>query len=125
MTMYFQAQYSVFFFILDTPGTSGITVVTRKYIYDLMQKQNLSTLEEKLKFIENHLLSRYGDSPVNISGLKQRLAHFKFAIRQKWAQADLFVMKQSRCYFQLTQMKNTIQIQMKIYNDINFIFQNF
>lgn len=76
-----------FFSILDTPGASGVTVVTRKYLYDLMQTQNLSNMDEKLTFLENYLLARYGDSPDNLSRLKQRFAYFKSSIKEKWTQA--------------------------------------
>lgn len=62
------------FTVLDSPGSSGMIIVIRKHLYDLMREQKLSSLEEKLDFLENHLLSSY--------------AHFKIIMQQKWSKAQ-------------------------------------
>ncbi|VVC93034.1 unnamed protein product [Leptidea sinapis] len=41
-------------------NTSGVKVVTKKYLFDLMQGQNLPSFDEKLDYLENYLLVRYG-----------------------------------------------------------------
>ena len=52
-----------------------------------MQQQGLSTFEEKINYIENYLLSRYGDTPDRLRDLKHRFSYFKTAINKKWSQA--------------------------------------
>lgn len=40
-----------------------------------------------MNYLESHLLARYGDTPDNIRCLKQRFAHFKSSIKEKWSQS--------------------------------------
>lgn len=52
-----------------------------------MQQQDLPNLDEKLNYLENYLLTSYGDTPDNISSLKQRFAYFKTSMKEKWSKA--------------------------------------
>ena len=52
-----------------------------------MQQQDLPNLNEKIKYLENQLLSCYGDTPDNLSSLKQRFAYFKTSLKEKWSKA--------------------------------------
>lgn len=52
-----------------------------------MQSQNLKNMDEKLAYIENYLLSTYGDTEGNISKLKRNIAYFKTALKKKWLKA--------------------------------------
>ncbi|XP_067613965.1 uncharacterized protein [Eurosta solidaginis] len=71
----------------DSPGSSGKKLVTRQFLYGKMQSQKLSTMDEKLAYLENYLLSSYGDTEENIEQLKVNINYFKTAMRQKWSEA--------------------------------------
>lgn len=52
-----------------------------------MQQQDLSNLEEKLNYLENYLLTHYGDTPDSISSLKRRFGYFKAGMKERWSKA--------------------------------------
>lgn len=66
-------------------------VVTRQYLYNKMQSQNLKNMDEKLAYIENYLLSTYGDTEGNISKLKRNIAYFKTALKKKWLKGQSLI----------------------------------
>lgn len=76
------------FFAVGCPGSSGKKLVTRQFLYDKMQGQNLINMDEKLAYLENYLFSSYGDTEENIKKLKQNIAYFKTAIKKKWSKAQ-------------------------------------
>ncbi|CAH2102438.1 unnamed protein product [Euphydryas editha] len=68
--------------------TSGTRVVTRQFIFDQLQSQNLPTLNEKLDYYENFLLMRYGHNKETKEDLKKRFSYVKSQIKQRWAKAN-------------------------------------
>lgn len=75
------------FFFLESPTTSGMKVVTRKYLFEKMQTQNLSTLNEKLQYLENYLLMLCEDVEHSKSNLKHNFSYLKSQIKQRWLKA--------------------------------------
>ncbi|KAF9424323.1 hypothetical protein HW555_000462 [Spodoptera exigua] len=41
-------------------GTSGVRIITRRHLFNQLDEQNLPSINEKLEFLENYLLSTYG-----------------------------------------------------------------
>ncbi|CAG4918412.1 unnamed protein product [Colias eurytheme] len=76
-------------------STSGVTVVTRKYMFDRVQRYDLPNLEEKLDAFRSHLLSSDDYTQEQIVTLKRNFAHFKSQIKQRWLKAykkeDIFL----------------------------------
>ncbi|CAG4957690.1 unnamed protein product [Colias eurytheme] len=68
-------------------GTSGVRIVTRQYLFDLMKIENLLNLDAKLNFLKDKLLSCEGYNEDQIVSLKRGFAHFKSEIKQRWAKA--------------------------------------
>lgn len=62
--------------------------MTRQYIFDQLQSQNLPTLNEKLDYYENFLLMRYGHNKEAKDVLKQRFSYVKSQIKQRWTKAN-------------------------------------
>ena len=68
-------------------GSSGMRVLTRNDLFNLMERSNVSTFNEKLKFMEQELLSQYAESDQNIVEVKQKLSIIRHQFKQKWTAA--------------------------------------
>lgn len=70
-------------------------VVTRKYLFDRMMKENLPYLEDKLNCLKEQLLSTEGYTQEQIQTLKRNFSHFKSEVKRRWIKAhnkeDIFV----------------------------------
>lgn len=75
----------MFFVVVGTSSTSGVNIVTRKYLYDIMNGENLPNFDAKLNYLENHLLLNYGNTDEDMKDLKQRFSLFKSVLKDKWA----------------------------------------
>lgn len=71
--------------------------MTRQYIFDQLQCQNLPTLNEKLDSYENILLKCYGHNKEVKDDLQHRFSYVKSQIKQRWTKAnkhlDVFMKK--------------------------------
>lgn len=73
------------FVVVGTSSTSGVKIVTRKYLYQIMKGENLPNFDAKINYLENHLLLKYGNTDEDIKDLKQRFSLFKSVLKEKWA----------------------------------------
>lgn len=62
-------------------------VITRKYLFELIQAQNFSTLVEKLEAYEIYLVSHYGETEDDKKSLKHKFSYIKSQIKQRWTKA--------------------------------------
>lgn len=62
-------------------------VLTRNYLFNIMERSNASTFNEKLEFMEQELLSQYKENDQNIANVKQKLSIIKHNFKQKWSTA--------------------------------------
>lgn len=68
-------------------GTSGMRIVTRKYLFDLMNNENLPNIEARLNFLKDQFMSIKGFSDNQIETLKSNFAHFKSEFKNRWTKA--------------------------------------
>lgn len=66
---------------------SNVRVMTRKQLFTIMQRQNLNTIDEKLEFLENHLLQPEDFSTEQVNVIKHDLSRFKSEVKSRWAKA--------------------------------------
>lgn len=62
--------------------------MTRKYLFEQVQRQNLPSLREKLDSYEDFLLIRYGDTENAKKCLKQRYSYIKTEFTKRWMKAS-------------------------------------
>lgn len=74
-------------FVLGSSSSSGVRLVTRRWLYDQMQQPDLVKLDQKLDYLENHFISHNGDSEDDLASLRKRFSYFKTAIKEKWAKS--------------------------------------
>ncbi|XP_048483796.1 uncharacterized protein LOC125489975 [Plutella xylostella] len=75
----------------NTSGVSGATgtkVVTRKYLFDQIQGQNLPSFSEKLDYYEEFLLFRYGDTENDKKSFKKIFSYVKTELKKRWTKAN-------------------------------------
>lgn len=85
--MKFNVLQRNFLLISGASGPSGVRIVTRGYLFDLMKKENKPNFEEKLNYLKTQLLSREEFSEENIKKFKINFARFKSEIKQRWTKA--------------------------------------
>ncbi|XP_045508859.1 uncharacterized protein LOC123704521 [Colias croceus] len=68
-------------------SASGFKVVTRKYLFDQMQSQDLPNFGEKLDYLENNLLECYGVTEESKKTLKHNFSYIKSQMKQRWLKA--------------------------------------
>lgn len=71
----------------STLGPSGAKLVTRQYLFDRICSFNLPSIEEKVNFLKEDLLSSEKYHEDQITSFKRRFAHFKSEIKQRWSKA--------------------------------------
>lgn len=72
---------------MEIPSSSGVKIVTRKCMFEQMQLQNLPSIDEKLEFLENHLLLSCGDTVERKKSLKHKFSYIKHEFKQRWLKA--------------------------------------
>lgn len=60
------------YFVLGEPSTSGVRMLTRRQLFDEMQCHDFPNLDQKLKYLENHLLSGDDYTEDQIKSLRHR-----------------------------------------------------
>lgn len=83
-------SYIVFFVSLENlfiVGPSNVKIMTRLELYELMQRQNLPNINEKLDFIENYLIGYDDYTADQIKDIKQNFSRFKSEMKSRWAAA--------------------------------------
>ncbi|KAH9635588.1 hypothetical protein HF086_012257 [Spodoptera exigua] len=71
----------------SSSGTSGVKIITRRHLFNQLDEQNLPSINEKLEFLENYLLSTYGATEESKTLLKHKFSYFKTNIKQRWSKA--------------------------------------
>lgn len=77
-----------FLFVLGSPNTSGMRIVTRTRMFDLLKNENLPTLDEKLCSLKDRLLSGEGYTNDQIEIFKRNFAYFKSEMKNRWCKAQ-------------------------------------
>jgi hypothetical protein len=62
-------------------GTSRVTAMTRRHLFNMMQQQNLPNLSEKLEFVENYLLTPDDYLEEERKEIKYNFSRFKFELK--------------------------------------------
>lgn len=78
---------NVKFLFLGSLGTSGMKIVTRKYLFDRLTQEKQPNFEDKLDFFKEQLLSCEGYTQDQIQTLKRNFAHFKSEMKRRWVKA--------------------------------------
>ena len=82
----------VLFFSL---GPSGVKIMTRNELFNLMQQQNLSDINKKLEFIEEYLTTYNDYSEECVKDIKHKFSYVKSEFKRRWSAAqkkeELFV----------------------------------
>ena len=78
----------------DTGESSGIKVMTRKQLFNIMQGCKGEKITEKLEYLENYLLNRNRYSEEERVAFKHSISHLKSEFKRRWVSAkyrkDLF-----------------------------------
>lgn len=61
--------------------------MTRKYLFDKMQNQDLPSFDSKLDYLENFILSYENYTDDQLKDLKQKFSLLKAAFKKKWTEA--------------------------------------
>ncbi|KAH9629097.1 hypothetical protein HF086_008546 [Spodoptera exigua] len=69
------------------PGSSGMRVMTRNDLFNIMERSNTSTFDEKLQCMERELLNQCAENDQNIADVKQKLSIIRHQFKQKWLAA--------------------------------------
>ncbi|KAL4708238.1 hypothetical protein ACJJTC_013807 [Scirpophaga incertulas] len=70
------------------PGGSNYKVVTREYLFNKMQQQELHTFDEKVDYLANYLLTSDNFNEEQLKVLKHKISHFKSDLKKKWLKAN-------------------------------------
>lgn len=62
-------------------------IMTRYQLFELMERSNATTFDEKLQFMVHELLSQYEGDSQNIADVKQKLSVIKHLFKQRWSAA--------------------------------------
>jgi len=80
-------------------GTSHVTSMTRRHLFNMMQHQNLPNMSEKLEFVENYLLTHDDYFEEQKKETKHNFSSFKSELKRRWITAhkkeDSFIAKNS------------------------------
>jgi len=80
-------------------GTSRVTAMTRRHLFNMMQQQNLPNMSEKLEFVENYLLTQDDYFEEQRKEIKHNFSRFKSELKRRWITAhkkeDSFIAKNS------------------------------
>jgi len=82
-----ESFYLFHFRFLSVLGSSGGNVMTRRELFNMMQRQNLPNINKKLDFLESHLLQYDDYNEVEIKEIKNNFARFKYAFKIRWSKA--------------------------------------
>lgn len=61
--------------------------MTRRELFMIMQRQNLDSINDKLEYLENHLLQLNDFTARQIKTIKQDLSRFKSEMKSRWTKA--------------------------------------
>ena len=70
-------------------GTSRVTAMTRRNLFNMMQQQNLPNMSEKLEFVENYLLAHDDYSEEQRKEIKHNFSRFKSELKRRWITAHM------------------------------------
>jgi hypothetical protein len=62
-------------------GTSRVTAMTRRRLFNMMQQQNLPNMREKLEFVENYLLTHDDYLEEERKEIKHNFSPFKSELK--------------------------------------------
>lgn len=71
-------------------------IVTRRYLFDKMQEQDLPNFDEKLKYLERYVLSQDEYCEEQKKEVKHKLSYLKSQFKKKWIEAH----KKSQLFLQ-------------------------
>lgn len=77
---------------MDTAGSSGAKLITRKALFDIMQEHSVN-FEDNLLHMENYLLKFYPYSEDDTRLLQAKITRLKSEFRKKWQEASRSVKK--------------------------------
>lgn len=62
-------------------------ILTRNELFNIIERSNASTFNEKLQVMERELLNQYAENNQNIADVKKKLSIVKHQFKKKWAAA--------------------------------------
>jgi hypothetical protein len=68
-------------------GTSRVTAITRRHLFNMMQQQNLPNMSEKLEFVKNYLLTHNAYLEEERKEIKHNFSPFKSELKRRWIAA--------------------------------------
>lgn len=68
-------------------GSSGMKVLTRNDLFNIMERSNATTFNAKLEFMEQELLNQYAENDLNIADIKQKLSIVRHQFKLRWSAA--------------------------------------
>lgn len=90
-------HFNLFSFVLESEGTSGARVITRRLLFDKMQSQIRMSFDKKLMYLETYILSQEQYNGDEIKELKPKISHLKAHFKERWEnahrKAELFLKK--------------------------------
>ncbi|XP_041969108.1 uncharacterized protein LOC121725968 [Aricia agestis] len=88
--IFFSKLYNfVLFFTMDSeqPASSGLKVMTRNELFNIMERSGASTFNEKILIMEQEVLNQYEGNDQNIAEIKQKLSIIRHQFKQRWSAA--------------------------------------
>lgn len=61
--------------------------MTRRQLFDMMQQQNLGNIEEKLKYLQNYILTSENYEEPQKKVIKKQFSYLKSQFKQRWNKA--------------------------------------
>lgn len=71
----------------NTVQSSGMKVMTRKQLFNIMERCQAKTFNEKLDYLEDYLLNYYEYSEEERANLKHKISHTKSEFNRRWVSA--------------------------------------
>nr|XP_034184029.1 uncharacterized protein LOC117606105 [Osmia lignaria] len=79
---------------VQTPGPSGIKLITRQELFDIMQTHKDKNISQKLECLEQFLLNQQNYTEEERQAFKRKISHTKSQFKRRWLSArykeDLF-----------------------------------
>ena len=72
---------------VQTAGPSGIQLMTRNQLYDIMQERKNDDINKKLEYLEQFLLNQQNYIQEERYAFKRKLSYVKTKFKRKWLAA--------------------------------------